>query len=469
MGFKHGLEALNDVALSFKEAAIEKSFRKRFFESLFQNSVLWVASFFVALLFSAPFRFFSLLFELGWHGASMGRSALPAWDASLLGAWLFTPSMILWLLRLREKDSFDRIFFLGIQSNDPLFGVSKKRSSCCRSCGRCMFLTLHGWWLGFACAITSGIPFFGSFVAFSTQFFLLMQSLNIQYAFVLSLLSWLASPRLLVYILVSSKSIGASFFAPYVFSRLEEKERRRATAKHVTDLLLFGMFANLIMLIPLVGGAACFALVQSAAGFFYRKRFSYLFVAGKETLERVSQATEEHLRLINLAYRSPKDYGKSWTGEGHLITGPRMTSVDALNAELQNPEIQMFESRDASGTLLGSIKIQHSAKDRSVEIGLFNVDPACQGQGVGGRLFHFAEKQALIMWPDTSTFLMWVLERRHELIAWYSRMGFQMTSERVPFPAASASVGRPTDEAVKQYQGQVQFAVMKKQVIPRNS
>ena len=176
----------------------------------------------------------------------------------------------------------------------------------------------------------------------------------------------------------------------------------------------------------------------------------------------VERATEEHVRLINLAYRSPRHHLNSWTGEGHLVTGDRVASCARLNEELRaSPHVHMLEAR-LEERVIGSLKIHWLPDKHAVELGMINIDPALQGQGYGKQLIGHAEEWSVHIWPEAKAFELWVLKKRSELISFYQRLGYADTGERVPFPPASASVGRPTEEALKEYDGQLEFAVLRK-------
>lgn len=57
--------------------------------------------------------------------------------------------------------------------------------------------------------------------------------------------------------------------------------------------------------------------------------------------------------IVNLAYRSPPNFANSWTGEGHLMRGPRVT-VDELKAELNTEGVYVFAAFDNNGVICGS-------------------------------------------------------------------------------------------------------------------
>lgn len=175
----------------------------------------------------------------------------------------------------------------------------------------------------------------------------------------------------------------------------------------------------------------------------------------------VKQVTEEHIKIIDLAYRRPQGFGKSWTGEGHLIGGPR-TTLEQLQAQIEQPDIRLIECRVIDdNVLVGSVQLERKS-ETVAGLGLLNVDPFRQGEGIGGQMLRYAMKSIAVEWPQVTELEIWVLEKRFELIAWYQRLGFTFTGEKKPFPKPEAAVGQPNEYALQEYQGQLTFAVMRK-------
>lgn len=438
---------------------------------LFWGPVFWVAAFFLSLLFTSPLRFFTFLWQLLLHGL-LGRS-VPLQDRTLFEAWLVVANTLVWIVGTRHHDDCQRFFRLGVRKGDGMLELPRiKAKNCFQSCGKCVGHAVRGFGLAFGCWLTAPIPVVGTLVALGVQFFLLRKSLNVKWAAGLTGLSFVSShmlghnPRLAVYLLVSSKSLGLAFFGS-VFSRLaDDKARSRALAAHTTHLLLFGAAANVLLSLPLIGGALFWA-VQSAAGFYYADKFASLFATagGRPALRFgfVERATAEHVELIDQAYRRRPGFGQSWTGEGHLVEGRRI-SLEGLEKLLRQPEVRMVECRTADGgRLLGSVELSWQADKRSVMMGLLNVDPHMQGRGIGRRMVEQAERIVKQVWPEARRIDIWVLERRFELIDWYKRMGFeQVPGETAPFPTVEEGAGQPTKQALEEYGGALRFAILHK-------
>lgn len=170
--------------------------------------------------------------------------------------------------------------------------------------------------------------------------------------------------------------------------------------------------------------------------------------------------------IVNLAYRSPPNFGKSWTGEGHLVTGPRVT-VEELKAELETPGVYVFAAFDADGVICGSVQLRvlQDKKDekstkKSCSLGMLNVDPHKQAQGIGRKMVQHAETFARDQ-LGVDELVLHVLGKREELIAWYGRLGFvEEEGHTEPFP----NQYRATDAALADYGGQLFFRIMRKQL-----
>lgn len=65
-------------------------------------------------------------------------------------------------------------------------------------------------------------------------------------------------------------------------------------------------------------------------------------------------------------------------------------------------------------------------------LGLFAVDPQFQSKGVGSALLSHATEFVQQEW-QCKRIVLWVIEQRSDIIEWYTRCGFQVTEERLPF------------------------------------
>lgn len=154
-----------------------------------------------------------------------------------------------------------------------------------------------------------------------------------------------------------------------------------------------------------------------------------------------AEEVEQIVDLVQAAYRGEG----GWTTEAHLVDGHR-TDAAEVRAMLADPAVTLLvaveEARDGAGAdddaaerVLGCCYTHREPADPAgivrAELGLFAVDPAAQGSGIGGRLL---EAQADALAADGVDVLMIrVLQSRPELHRWYERHGFTRIGRSVPF------------------------------------
>jgi ribosomal protein S18 acetylase RimI-like enzyme len=138
--------------------------------------------------------------------------------------------------------------------------------------------------------------------------------------------------------------------------------------------------------------------------------------------------------VIERAYRG--DAARAgWTFESDLLTGPR-TDLASLSAILDSGTDRLLIALDTDGTPVGCVQISDRGDDaatRLAYLGLLCIDPARQASGLGRSMIAAAEDHAARLFGAT-TMEMTVIDSRVELIAWYRRRGYALTSERRPFP-----------------------------------
>lgn len=81
-------------------------------------------------------------------------------------------------------------------------------------------------------------------------------------------------------------------------------------------------------------------------------------------------------------------------------------------------------------------------ENNQVEIGTFCTDPQVQNMRVGRSVLEYAEQYALKEDPHLTSALMYVLDVRYELIAYYERRGYMKTGNKQSYPV-EANVGVP--------------------------
>src|SRR5579862_6095700 len=100
------------------------------------------------------------------------------------------------------------------------------------------------------------------------------------------------------------------------------------------------------------------------------------------------------VQLVQWAYRGGKRGANQWTGEEHLVKGPRTTpaKLKALLESEDNAIIVCEKTRAQGGkTLVGSIHVEKRGADGHVA--MLAVDPDEQASGVGRALMKAAEEQ----------------------------------------------------------------------------
>lgn len=134
------------------------------------------------------------------------------------------------------------------------------------------------------------------------------------------------------------------------------------------------------------------------------------------------------VRLLNSAYRGESSR-LGWTTEADLIGGNVRTNEEDVSSVMNKPGSVFLLLISPDHRVVGCVNLQRL--DDWVYLGMFAVDPASQGGGLGRKLMHEAETWTLS--NGRSILKMWVISVRSELIGWYKRMGFRDTGERKEF------------------------------------
>lgn len=140
-------------------------------------------------------------------------------------------------------------------------------------------------------------------------------------------------------------------------------------------------------------------------------------------------------KLVNAAYRGETSR-KGWTTEADILEGLRTTTA----------EIAKIINRDNAFVLIGVLKDeivatmccewQELAFKDTVHFGMIAVKPSLQNKGYCKTLIQAAEAISLREWRVVG-FHMAVISIRHELIAFYERLGYKRTGEFAEFPVKS--------------------------------
>lgn len=171
----------------------------------------------------------------------------------------------------------------------------------------------------------------------------------------------------------------------------------------------------------------------------------YIFDPDGNEIELISQAPVASVNELTLRAAAPADLpqleiiieeayrqsDRGWTTEKDLVSGRRMEPAE-LESLVRHP--------GDSGTLLvcaenetihGCIFSSKNNTDTGY-FGLFAVNPAEQGRGIGKQLLQFAEKWIAEVFNCQKIHAQ-VLESRRELIDYYERRGYAISEQRTPF------------------------------------
>ena len=150
--------------------------------------------------------------------------------------------------------------------------------------------------------------------------------------------------------------------------------------------------------------------------------------------------------LIETCYRGEESL-KGWTTEANFLDSPR-TSVAEVAGIVGGPDSMML-CGESGGELVACCELRREA-DWSAYMGMLSVLPALQGRGIGRSMTEEAELTAWKEWGAAVMTLL-VITRRTELIAWYERLGYTDSGNRVPFPFETPN-------------GLLEFAVLQKRL-----
>ena len=146
---------------------------------------------------------------------------------------------------------------------------------------------------------------------------------------------------------------------------------------------------------------------------------------------------EQLVKLINLAYRAQSD--RSWTTEKSFVEGKRI-SAEQLSRDLNQSNFELLVGENQQGSLVGCIGLTFDKS--SVEIGTFAIDPTIQNLGYGREMLNYVETCITQNYSNVRRLIMYVLDVRTELMAYYQRRGYQITGRTESYPV-DADVGQP--------------------------
>ncbi|MDH5649241.1 MAG: GNAT family N-acetyltransferase [Gammaproteobacteria bacterium] len=141
--------------------------------------------------------------------------------------------------------------------------------------------------------------------------------------------------------------------------------------------------------------------------------------------------------LVESAYRGEASR-VGWTTEADLLGGQR-TDAQEVTQIINDAESHVILA-ELKGRIIATVHLKCSQK--RCELGMLAVKPELQNQGIGRSILEQAERYAMEVWLCDSM-QMAVIVHRHELIAWYRRLGYQQNGEFRPFPYGDERYGLP--------------------------
>lgn len=141
--------------------------------------------------------------------------------------------------------------------------------------------------------------------------------------------------------------------------------------------------------------------------------------------------------LVTSAYRGETSR-LGWTTEADLLDGQRI-DAQVLLADIQRPRSAVLIA-ERERDMVACVHV--ADVDGAGYLGMFSVQPANQGSGVGSELMLEGERYAH---EDLGLSLMrmTVIDVREELMAWYERRGYARTGVKKPFPYGDTRFGIP--------------------------
>lgn len=131
--------------------------------------------------------------------------------------------------------------------------------------------------------------------------------------------------------------------------------------------------------------------------------------------------------LVNAAYQPTPGKG-GWTDETRFVLGIRVNAV-GLEKLLRQADSVVLLGLEGNN-IIACVHIEKSCD--LVHLGMLAVDPAYQGAGIGKQMLAEAEAFAQNQFKVTQLVLI-VIELRTELIAFYERRGYQLTTRKIDY------------------------------------
>lgn len=152
------------------------------------------------------------------------------------------------------------------------------------------------------------------------------------------------------------------------------------------------------------------------------------------TLEDVDRV----VALVESAYRGEKSRA-GWTTEADMLEGQR-TDAREVRAIIEAFPKQRVILLEDEGVVRACARLDDA--ESHAYLGMIAVDPELQAKGLGRAIIAEAERIAQSELGHREAH-MTVISIRHELIAWYERLGYRKSGETQPFPYGDKRFGVP--------------------------
>ena len=140
-------------------------------------------------------------------------------------------------------------------------------------------------------------------------------------------------------------------------------------------------------------------------------------------------------QLVNSAYRGETSR-KGWTTEADLLEGLRTTTADVAKIIKREDAFMLIGTHNNEIVATICCEWQAIAGSNTAHFGMIAVKPSLQNKGYGKQIIAAAEALTRREWRVVG-FHMTVISIRHELIAFYEKLGYQRTAEFKDFPQNS--------------------------------
>ena len=138
---------------------------------------------------------------------------------------------------------------------------------------------------------------------------------------------------------------------------------------------------------------------------------------------------EQLVKLINVAYRTQSE--RSWTTEQAFVAGDRINKTQLID-QLNQSNFELLIGEKKTKQLVACIGLSYQQDCAEI----------IQNSGIGKEILAYAEQYVVQNHPSVTYFLMYVLDVRTELMAYYQRRGYQLTGKTEFYPI-EANVGQP--------------------------